>query len=333
MLYIGTLLGNVYPMKSIENEGISTIPRLKLDEFVGHIGGKSQLDNLKFPFGENGYYTEKMEHFEAHYHKLPVSYLQDFYKIYLLKAGSLSKTCQAEQIDCDKQALQVGRPGEVFRWHSVENVDGYFITFSKGFLYSLRHQKNMLIAYPFLQPGSQVEFILSETDYAQILNVFTRMFQAFTEKAQTSYRLVQLYVEELLVLLQHCARPKPPSTDPQNPAAYLSERFFDILEHDFIEGIKNDYVKTIGVNEMAQKLNTTASHLNYRLKEYTGKSAKSLIIDRYTLAAKCLLLHTDLPISQVCYLLGFENPPYFSHYFKKQTGKSPQGFRNEARGD
>ena len=320
-------------MKSIENGSFTTIPRLNLDDFVEHIGGHSQLDNLKFPLRKNGYYTEKMERFEAHYHKLPASYLQGFYKIYLLEAGSVSKTCQAEQVNCSQHTLQVGRPGEVYRWHHVEKVAGYFITFSRGFLYSLHLQKNMLTAYPFLQPGVQVEFIVDEKEYAQLVNVFKRMFDAFNEKELTSYRLVQLYVEELFVLLQQCAHPKPPITDPQNPAMYISEKFFDALEQHFIEGMKEGYVKRIGVNDLAEALNTTASHLNYRLKEYTGKSAKSLIIDRYVLAAKCLLLHTDLPISQICYLLGFENPPYFSHYFKKQAGKSPQAFRNDTVGN
>jgi AraC-like DNA-binding protein len=41
-----------------------------------------------------------------------------------------------------------------------------------------------------------------------------------------------------------------------------------------------------------------------------------------------MLVGRDHSISEMAYLLGFENPPYFSRLFKKEVGMSPKEFQN-----
>ncbi|MNO41810.1 HTH-type transcriptional activator Btr [compost metagenome] len=43
--------------------------------------------------------------------------------------------------------------------------------------------------------------------------------------------------------------------------------------------------------------------------------------------AKELLAHTLLPVTDICYSAGFENPAHFSRIFKQDTGYSPTSFR------
>jgi AraC-like DNA-binding protein len=42
-----------------------------------------------------------------------------------------------------------------------------------------------------------------------------------------------------------------------------------------------------------------------------------------------LLIGADLNVAQIAYRLGFENPPYFSRLFEKETGLSPVAYRNQ----
>ena len=41
-----------------------------------------------------------------------------------------------------------------------------------------------------------------------------------------------------------------------------------------------------------------------------------------------MLRHGDLPIKEIAYELGFDNPNYFSRLFKKQENMSPSSRRN-----
>jgi AraC family transcriptional regulator, transcriptional activator of pobA len=47
------------------------------------------------------------------------------------------------------------------------------------------------------------------------------------------------------------------------------------------------------------------------------------------LEAKRLLRYSDLPVTEIAYRLNFEDPSYFSRFFKKYTGFSPSEFREQ----
>jgi AraC family transcriptional activator of pobA len=49
------------------------------------------------------------------------------------------------------------------------------------------------------------------------------------------------------------------------------------------------------------------------------------------LEAKRCLLATSNQVNQTAYRLGYEDVSYFIRFFKKQTGYSPEAFRNSFR--
>ena len=58
-----------------------------------------------------------------------------------------------------------------------------------------------------------------------------------------------------------------------------------------------------------------------------GRSAGDLIRERVVLEAKRLLINSDLLVSQIADLLNFDDNAYFSRYFRKYTGHTPESFR------
>jgi len=81
------------------------------------------------------------------------------------------------------------------------------------------------------------------------------------------------------------------------------------------------------VNYMASKLFVSTKYLSDLLKQETGKTALELIHLYIISEAKNLIVEGDKSISEIAYHLGFENPPYFSRLFKKETGMSPKEFK------
>jgi len=81
----------------------------------------------------------------------------------------------------------------------------------------------------------------------------------------------------------------------------------------------------------AEKLAMTADRLNDHVKRATGVTAGHLIRQRVLTEAKRQLVFTSQPIHEIAYDLAFSDPSHFTRFFRKQTGTTPQAFR-EGRG-
>jgi AraC family transcriptional activator of pobA len=77
----------------------------------------------------------------------------------------------------------------------------------------------------------------------------------------------------------------------------------------------------------ADRLNMTADRLNDLVKRATGVTAGHLIRQRVLTEAKRELVFSNRAIHDIAYDLGFSDPSHFARFFRKQTGMTPQDFR------
>lgn len=83
------------------------------------------------------------------------------------------------------------------------------------------------------------------------------------------------------------------------------------------------------VSTLAAQLNISPRYLSDLLKQETGKTAMENIHIYLINEAKNRLKTHQQNISEIAYELGFENVPYFSRLFKKETGISPNQFKKQ----
>jgi len=81
------------------------------------------------------------------------------------------------------------------------------------------------------------------------------------------------------------------------------------------------------IEAYAHRLNLTSTHLNRICREHLGDSALGVIHQRIVLEAKRYLTFTSLSAKEVALALAFEDPSYFTRFFKHKTGFSPLRFR------
>ncbi|MEJ5963032.1 helix-turn-helix domain-containing protein [Pedobacter immunditicola] len=96
-------------------------------------------------------------------------------------------------------------------------------------------------------------------------------------------------------------------------------QFFLILE--------GHYDTEKGVDFYAEKLNITAKRLNQILKQKLNKTINQIIQERLIIEAKHEIYIGKLSVKEIANKLGFEEHSYFSRFFKKMTGETPQGFK------
>jgi AraC-like DNA-binding protein len=75
-------------------------------------------------------------------------------------------------------------------------------------------------------------------------------------------------------------------------------------------------------------LKVTSGHLSKSVLEHTGQTAGEIIRDRLLLEAQRLLVHSSLNVAEIAISLQFEDPSYFSRFFRRSTRMSPGEFRD-----
>lgn len=91
--------------------------------------------------------------------------------------------------------------------------------------------------------------------------------------------------------------------------------------------VQNHLSEQITVSEMAQAAGYHVSHFTQLFQKQMGISPGQFIQKKKSDTAAQLLTSTDLPVSEIADSLGFNNPFYFSSFFKKQTGMTPSAYR------
>lgn len=81
--------------------------------------------------------------------------------------------------------------------------------------------------------------------------------------------------------------------------------------------------------EYASMLYVTPNYLNSLCRDLMGISAGEMIRERILLEAKRLLVNADMSIGEIAYQLSFPDNSYFTKFFKKYAGVTPEEFRKQ----
>jgi AraC family transcriptional regulator, transcriptional activator of pobA len=100
----------------------------------------------------------------------------------------------------------------------------------------------------------------------------------------------------------------------------------DALFLKFLEATRANFSTAPRTEDIAKLLNTTVSKLNEHAKLHTGRTAQSVIHGLVASEAKRLFQYDKLSVKETAFALGFNDPFYFSNFFKKHTGVSPKEY-------
>ncbi|BCS80142.1 response regulator transcription factor [Anaerocellum diazotrophicum] len=95
-----------------------------------------------------------------------------------------------------------------------------------------------------------------------------------------------------------------------------------------LEYIKNNFKRNISLEEMSQVLNISPYYFSKIFKKSVGINFKEYLIKLKIEHAQKLLTETNMPIKEIAYEIGFDDPNYFIKAFKKYTGLTPASVRN-----
>ena len=171
----------------------------------------------------------------------------------------------------------------------------------------------------FLQRKKNLLLPLTTTEQVQIENFITVMWDVLQEPVFRK-EVIQHLLAGLLYNIEYIAKNKGQSeSSPLTHQNDIFQRFISLV---------NTYCKTErNVSFYADKLCLTPRYLNTVIRQASQQTVMDWINQSIILEAKVLLKHSNLLVYQISDELNFPNPSFFSKFFKRMTGMTPQEYQ------
>ena len=253
---------------------------------------------------------------------------RDFYKVSLLKTKGTVMYADRE-VEINQPGLMFTNPLTPYAWEPVPGeVSGYFCIFKEDFLQESKLSESVQNS-PLFKMGVTPIFFLNPQQLAMMEDLFKKMLTAINSDYLYKYELLRTYLN-LVIHEALQMRPIESSHQPKNASERIASLFLELLERQFPIDSPSQALKLKSAKDYAEALSVHVNHLNSTVKEITGKSTSTHIMDRILAESKVLLKHTDWPIADIAFSLGFDYPTYFNNFFKKKTGEIPKSIRASA---
>ncbi len=251
---------------------------------------------------------------KPHYH--------EFFQVFLLQ-GKAQVMHDFVEFKAEGSTVVFLSPGQVHTALPQRGMRGTTVSFTQAFFDHHSAPPSLLFEFPFFFPAEVRPWLsIPPKDPFRIVETFAELQREFDAVQPGADEILRALLHILLVRSNRLfAEVNPPKE--ASRAVQLMRQFHLAVEQRFRE------LQSVG--EYAKLLGVTTNHLHDVVREQSGQAAGEIIRLRRLLDAKRLLSHSDLSVSEIGYHLGFQDPSYFSRFFRRSMEVTPAEFRERIR--
>ncbi|MFP9097858.1 helix-turn-helix domain-containing protein [Flavobacterium sp. RHBU_24] len=255
------------------------------------------------------------------------AFTSDFYAIMFKKMKTGVINYGRTKYDHENGSLSFIKPRQIIEIKDVELEEKGFIIYMHEDYFNGHNLHNDIKKYGFFDYEANEALHLSPREEEIIWDLYFKIEGEYSNNEdEYSREIILTHIDSILKYSQRFY--KRQFINRAELSGVTVSKFNSLLSSYLEKGL----LQTAGlptVKAMADTLNTSARYLTDLLRQETGKTALELIHIFLVGEAKNLLQAPEKSISETAYLLGFENPPYFSRLFKKETGFTPVEYRKQ----
>lgn len=265
-----------------------------------------------------------LDEVEIEHNLLP--HLHDFYSIFWIESGEAVHATEYVEYTLKPDTILFVPPGLKHRLYLDKSVGGIYILFNDDFIRYNRKNHVSLKEYR----------LFNNPDFKSLITVYPEMREKLKNITDLIFAEMQSpdeYSEDIVLNLLHLflleARRifdhqyQEPKEEPDSAPDATIIRFKQLIEEH--------YITEKSVTPYAEMLHINPSCLNELAKRTTGITAGELIRNRVIDETKKLLYSSSISGKEIAFQLGFDDPAYFSRFFRKYTGQTLKEFREHSR--
>lgn len=246
-----------------------------------------------------------------------------------LKRNATGKIRYGQQhYDYDKGVLSFTAPNQV-QYLDLQNIqcdsEGHLLIFHEDFL--LKHPLAQTISsYGFFSYAVNEALHLSEdeeNDLIQILNKIDKECQHIDRHTQ------EIILSQIDLLLNYSNRFYERQFITRKNGNHQLLAKFEKFLNDYFDQEQTAEKGLLTVHLVADAMNLSPNYLSDLLRIHTGQNTQQHIHEKLINKAKEKLSSTQLSVSEIAYILGFEHAQSFSTLFKKKMQMAPLEFRSK----
>jgi AraC-like DNA-binding protein len=231
--------------------------------------------------------------------------------------GTATVAVDEKELVLKKHDVLTITSGQIHYFKKLDTADGFILEFTLSFFCKDDNDIELIF-----HNGLFCHFALNEVIAIQNHQMIkTQLMQIKEELLREPYQyLISIHSRIKLILVEINRAKVERGDEIWKP---------DALFLKFLELVRANFEHNYQLSQFAAMLNTTEAKLNEQSKLHTGKTAQNVIYGLIASEAKRLLTYQTLSVKEVAYKLGFNDPFYFSNFFKKHTLVSPKSYQNK----
>jgi len=271
-----------------------------------------------------------------HFPRLP-----DEYMLYFIKEGELYIEEAGKRYVLRRGDCFILQPGLIHSGYKAACCDYFYFHFRHSdfttidkpldqLILELNESRNSSLAQNFIQDGKvrstncylpKHYSVSSSKLLAYILYMLKEAVDDYNKKDEYYDCLTSCKLTELIIgISREFAHLNFYKSESSYPKSYMKcQALLDYLN--------NEYQKKIDSYDIQQRFETNYAYLNRVFKKLTGHTIRDYLNMVRIKKAIELIESTDINFSEIGYLVGIEDPYYFSKIFKKYTGLSPMHYK------
>ncbi len=213
------------------------------------------------------------------------------------------------------------KKGQIHYFCSDSKNEGYLFHFNDSFINKFDSDTENRLNYLLFNEIGNAFIELPEDKLIKFKQLSVLIADELKDKEYNYVQQIYCLFQSLLTFIKRIKQE-------QQPISYFTDIDYGIIIR-FKQLIDKNIHTFLSIDMYSDLLGISSKKLTTISKKYLSTTPANVVHSIKILTAKRLLCNHKLTIKEIAYDLGFNQPTYFTKYFKKHTGQKPKEFQNQ----